>query len=115
MTSQILYMMYGCVCVDILRFVSVLVCILVCDVCACVAHDWSLNNNVLCARVACLHACLFQVDDKRQHVSVRELGDSSLEAQLQTEREALDRKEKEVMYWSYGGFFLSHVWKGISK
>ncbi|XP_055750169.1 A-kinase anchor protein 9-like isoform X3 [Salvelinus fontinalis] len=36
------------------------------------------------------------VDDKRQHVSVRELGDSSLEAQLQTEREALDRKEKEI-------------------
>uniref|UniRef100_A0A674BXI8 Pericentrin/AKAP-450 centrosomal targeting domain-containing protein n=1 Tax=Salmo trutta TaxID=8032 RepID=A0A674BXI8_SALTR len=37
-----------------------------------------------------------RVDDKRQHVSVRELGDSSLEAQLQTEREALDRKEKEI-------------------
>jgi hypothetical protein len=55
------------------------------------------------------------VDDKRQDVSVCELGDSSLEAQLQTEREALDRKEKEVMYWSYGSFFLSHVWKGISK
>ncbi|XP_071229891.1 A-kinase anchor protein 9-like isoform X3 [Salvelinus alpinus] len=36
------------------------------------------------------------VDDKRQHVSVCELGDSSLEAQLQTEREALDRKEKEI-------------------
>ncbi|XP_021416066.2 A-kinase anchor protein 9 isoform X5 [Oncorhynchus mykiss] len=36
------------------------------------------------------------VDDKRQDVSVCELGDSSLEAQLQTEREALDRKEKEI-------------------
>uniref|UniRef100_A0A4W5NAQ4 A-kinase anchoring protein 9 n=1 Tax=Hucho hucho TaxID=62062 RepID=A0A4W5NAQ4_9TELE len=36
------------------------------------------------------------VEDKRQHVSVRELGDSLLEAQLQTEREALDRKEKEI-------------------
>ncbi|XP_045081973.1 A-kinase anchor protein 9 isoform X2 [Coregonus clupeaformis] len=36
------------------------------------------------------------VEDKRQHVSVSEPGDSSLEAQLQTEREALDRKEKEI-------------------
>uniref|UniRef100_A0A4W5NCJ2 Pericentrin/AKAP-450 centrosomal targeting domain-containing protein n=1 Tax=Hucho hucho TaxID=62062 RepID=A0A4W5NCJ2_9TELE len=36
------------------------------------------------------------VEDKRQDVSVSEPGDSSLEAQLQTEREALDRKEKEI-------------------
>ncbi|XP_064839611.1 A-kinase anchor protein 9 isoform X8 [Oncorhynchus masou masou] len=36
------------------------------------------------------------VEDKRQDVSVSGPGDSSLEAQLQTEREALDRKEKEI-------------------
>ncbi|XP_045077909.1 A-kinase anchor protein 9-like isoform X2 [Coregonus clupeaformis] len=36
------------------------------------------------------------VEDKRQLVSVSELGDASLEVQLQTEREALDRKEKEI-------------------
>ncbi|XP_028978659.2 A-kinase anchor protein 9 isoform X3 [Esox lucius] len=36
------------------------------------------------------------VEDKRQHVSVSDPDDSILKAQLQTEREALDRKEKEI-------------------
>ncbi|KAJ8000251.1 hypothetical protein DPEC_G00202900 [Dallia pectoralis] len=36
------------------------------------------------------------VDVNRQHVSATEPGDSVLKAQLQTEREALDRNEKEI-------------------
>ncbi|KAM6958852.1 A-kinase anchor protein 9 [Aplochiton taeniatus] len=39
---------------------------------------------------------LEQVVEKKQHVSVSEAGESSLENQLQTERDALDRKEKEI-------------------
>uniref|UniRef100_A0A667X5M4 A kinase (PRKA) anchor protein 9 n=1 Tax=Myripristis murdjan TaxID=586833 RepID=A0A667X5M4_9TELE len=38
----------------------------------------------------------FQVEQKKQHASITETKHSTLEAQLQTEREALDRKEKEI-------------------
>lgn len=37
-----------------------------------------------------------QVEQKKQHASITEAKQSTLEAQLQTEREALERKEKEV-------------------
>lgn len=39
-----------------------------------------------------------QVEQKKQHASVTEARHSTLESQLQTEREALERKEKEVPY-----------------
>uniref|UniRef100_A0A3B3X1X2 Pericentrin/AKAP-450 centrosomal targeting domain-containing protein n=1 Tax=Poecilia mexicana TaxID=48701 RepID=A0A3B3X1X2_9TELE len=39
---------------------------------------------------------LEKVDSKKQHASITETKHSSLEAQLQTEREALERKEKEI-------------------
>lgn len=37
-----------------------------------------------------------QAEQKKQHASITESRQSALEAQLQTEREALERKEKEV-------------------
>uniref|UniRef100_A0A3Q2CLR6 A kinase (PRKA) anchor protein 9 n=1 Tax=Cyprinodon variegatus TaxID=28743 RepID=A0A3Q2CLR6_CYPVA len=37
-----------------------------------------------------------QVEQKKQHASISETRHSTLEAQLQTEREALERKEKEI-------------------
>ncbi|XP_078146258.1 A-kinase anchor protein 9 isoform X1 [Centroberyx gerrardi] len=39
---------------------------------------------------------LEKVEQKKQHASITESRHSTLEAQLQTEREALDRKEKEI-------------------
>uniref|UniRef100_A0A8D2ZU69 Pericentrin/AKAP-450 centrosomal targeting domain-containing protein n=1 Tax=Scophthalmus maximus TaxID=52904 RepID=A0A8D2ZU69_SCOMX len=47
------------------------------------------------------HVCVFnvrelQVEQKKQHASITETRHSTLEAQLQTEREALERKEKEI-------------------
>ena len=48
------------------------------------------------------HVCMLsvsQVEQKKQHASITEAKQSTLEAQLQTEREALERKEKEVI-WS---------------
>ncbi|XP_029919471.1 A-kinase anchor protein 9 isoform X2 [Myripristis murdjan] len=39
---------------------------------------------------------LEKVEQKKQHASITETKHSTLEAQLQTEREALDRKEKEI-------------------
>lgn len=41
--------------------------------------------------------CVSQVEQKKQHASITEAKQSTLEAQLQTEREALERKEKEVV------------------
>lgn len=38
-----------------------------------------------------------QVEQKKQHASVTEEQHATLEAHLQTEREALERKEKEVL------------------
>lgn len=43
--------------------------------------------------------CVLKVEQKKQHVSVTEASHSTLEAQLQTEREALERKEKEVVFF----------------
>lgn len=40
---------------------------------------------------------LSQVEQKKQHASITETRQPTLEAQLQTEREALERKEKEVV------------------
>lgn len=40
--------------------------------------------------------CLLQVEQKNQHATIPETEQSMLESQLQTEREALERKEKEV-------------------
>lgn len=40
--------------------------------------------------------CLLQVEQKNQHATITETEQSMLESQLQTEREALERKEKEV-------------------
>ncbi|XP_030644356.1 A-kinase anchor protein 9 [Chanos chanos] len=39
---------------------------------------------------------LHRVEENKQHASMTETLDATLEAQLQTEREALDRKEKEI-------------------
>ncbi|XP_010789773.1 A-kinase anchor protein 9 isoform X3 [Notothenia coriiceps] len=39
---------------------------------------------------------LEKVEQKKQHASITEAKESTLEAQLQTEREALERKEKEI-------------------
>ncbi|XP_061598345.1 A-kinase anchor protein 9 isoform X3 [Cololabis saira] len=39
---------------------------------------------------------LEKVDKRKQHASITEAGHSTLETQLQTEREALERKEKEI-------------------
>lgn len=44
--------------------------------------------------------CLLHVEQKNQHGTITEAEQSMLESQLQTEREALERKEKEVGYWS---------------
>lgn len=41
---------------------------------------------------------VLKVEQKKQHASVTEAKHSNLEAQLQTEREALERKEKEVVF-----------------
>lgn len=41
--------------------------------------------------------CVWQVEQKKQHASITEAKQSTLESQLQTEREALERKEKEVL------------------
>ena len=38
-----------------------------------------------------------QVEQKKQHATITEAKHSTLESQLQTEREALERKEKEVV------------------
>lgn len=40
---------------------------------------------------------VLQVEQKKQHATVTEAKHSTLESQLQTEREALERKEKEVV------------------
>lgn len=40
------------------------------------------------------------VEQKNQHATITETEQSMLESQLQTEREALERKEKEVGYCS---------------
>lgn len=44
--------------------------------------------------------CVSQVEQKKQHASITEAKHSTLESQLQTEREALERKEKEVVFRS---------------
>lgn len=44
--------------------------------------------------------CLLHVKQKNQHATIAEAEQSTLESQLQTEREALERKEKEVGYRS---------------
>lgn len=44
----------------------------------------------------CVVVVCSQVEQKKQHASVTEARHSTLESQLQTEREALERKEKEV-------------------
>lgn len=41
--------------------------------------------------------CVLQVEQKKQHASITEAKQATLESQLQTEREALERKEKEVV------------------
>lgn len=53
----------------------------------------SLKRFVWC--VSFLH-----VEQKNQHATITETEQSMLESQLQTEREALERKEKEVGYCS---------------
>ncbi len=45
----------------------------------------------------CVLFCVLQVEQKKQHASITEAKQSTLESQLQTEREALERKEKEVV------------------
>lgn len=44
--------------------------------------------------------CLLHDEQKNQHAAITETKQSTLESQLQTEREALERKEKEVGYRS---------------
>lgn len=52
--------------------------------------------------------CVWQVEQKKQHASITEAKQSTLESQLQTEREALERKEKEVLC-------RSDVFHGVSE
>lgn len=40
--------------------------------------------------------CRFHAEQKNQHGTITETKQTTLESQLQTEREALERKEKEV-------------------
>ncbi|XP_073677641.1 uncharacterized protein [Garra rufa] len=53
--------------------------------------------ETLGARVRELEHTLMHRVEEVQHVSMASRGDVTLEAQLQTEREALDRKEKEIV------------------
>ncbi|XP_067282525.1 A-kinase anchor protein 9 isoform X2 [Pseudorasbora parva] len=53
--------------------------------------------ETLSARVRELEQTLMHRVEEVQHVSMAGRGDVTLEAQLQTEREALDRKEKEIV------------------
>ncbi|XP_056116452.1 A-kinase anchor protein 9 [Rhinichthys klamathensis goyatoka] len=53
--------------------------------------------ETLGARVRELEHTLMHRVEEAQHVSMAGRGDVTLEAQLQTEREALDRKEKEIV------------------
>ncbi|XP_067267418.1 A-kinase anchor protein 9 isoform X2 [Chanodichthys erythropterus] len=53
--------------------------------------------ETLGARVRELEQTLMHRVEEVQHVSMASRGDVTLEAQLQTEREALDRKEKEIV------------------
>lgn len=54
----------------------------------------------MCFAVCVCVLCMSQTEQKKQDASVTEAQHSTLEAQLQTEREALDRKEKEVLHAS---------------
>lgn len=53
---------------------------------------------VWCVVCVLLLLCVLQVEQKKQNESITEAKHSTLEAQLQTEREALERKEKEVVH-----------------
>ncbi|KAI2653257.1 A-kinase anchor protein 9 [Labeo rohita] len=60
-------------------------------------HERDEEIETLGARVRELEHTLMHRVEEVQHVSMAGRGDVTLEAQLQTEREALDRKEKEIV------------------